>query len=105
MAFGVPARAIHDMDRKGKTDPELAAEPTHEFHANIQIAGLLGAANVHVVEDTLEDTLWEPADRPKSSKDKPFRAWKRVKVLCDGKANMDHAPKLRDLVRFAFAPY
>ena len=86
-------------------NPALAAEPTHEFHANVRIAELLGAANVHAIEDTLEDVLWELADRYKSPKDKPFRAWKQVKALRNGKANLDHASKLRDMVRFAFATY
>ena len=35
-------------------------------------------------------------------KDKPYRAWKRVRVLCDGKTNLDHAVRLKEVVAFAF---
>lgn len=104
-AFEVPLRVIHDMDRKGKSDVELATEPMHEFHVNKRIADLLGVGSVHVIEDTLEDILWESKDRPKSTKDKPYRAWKRIKELCENKSNIDHAPGLRDMARFAFSSF
>lgn len=102
-AFKIPFRVFHDQDRKGKTDPELAAEPAHEFHANKRIAEEAGAGNVMAIDDTFEHVLWAAAEAPKSPKDKPYRAWKRVRELCEGKANLDHAPKLRDVIKFAFA--
>ena len=40
-----------------------------------------------------------------SAKDKPFRAWKRVKELCENKTNLDHAPSLQKIVQFAFSPF
>lgn len=102
-AFKIPLRVIHDQDRKGKTDSDLNADMSHEFHANKRIAEEAGADNVMVIDDTFEHVLWAAAEAPKSSKDKPYRAWKRVRELCKGKANLDHAPKLRDVVKFAFA--
>ena len=101
-AFGIPLRCIHDQDRKGKTDAELAADPSHEFHANARIAAIVGTEHVYLVDDTIEDLLWDAQSRPKSSKDKPYRAWKRVRELYSEKTNLDHAPKLRELVQFAF---
>jgi len=103
-AFGLPIRVIHDQDRKGKTDAELAEEPTHEYHANAKIAEVVGAASVHQIADTFEDVLWDK-NAPKSKSDKPYRGWKRVKELCEEKENLDHAPKLRDVVRFAYAAF
>ena len=101
--FKIPLRVIHDEDRKGKTDAELATEPAHEFHANKRIAEVAGTEVVRAVADTFEDLLWPAGEVPKSPKDKPYRAWKRVRELCDGKANLDHAPRLREIVKFAFA--
>jgi len=48
--------------------------------------------------------LWDK-NAPKSKSDKPYRGWKRVKELCEEKENLDHAPKLRDVVRFAYAAF
>lgn len=102
-AFKIPLRVVHDQDRKGKTDLELTAEPGHEFHANKRIAEEAGPGNVMIIDDTFEHVLWAAAEVPKSPKDKPYRAWKRVRELCEGKANLEHAPRLRDVVKFAFA--
>ncbi len=102
-SLGVPVRVIHDLDRKGRTDAELNADHRSEFHANARILALAGAQSVFAVADTFEDVLWEPAERPMSSKDKPFRAWKRVRELTAGQRNLDQFPRLRDVVLFAFS--
>lgn len=99
--FGIQFRIIHDCDAKGKTAEQLAeCAPIDPYRANARIAAYVPPENVMVINDTLEDILWET--RPTSSGDKPFRAWKRVSELCDGHGNLDHAPRLRDMVRFAF---
>ncbi|MGC8541052.1 MAG: AAA family ATPase [Phycisphaerae bacterium] len=104
-AFGISTRIIHDQDRKGKTEDELAANPTSEFNANKRIAEIVGSDKVMVIDDTFEDVLWEKDEAPHSKNDKPYRAWKRVQGLCDGKTNLDHAPKLREVVLFAFGQH
>ncbi len=101
MKFGVPVRVIHDLDRKRRSESELPTEGADEYCANSRIAEMVGADAVHKVDDTLEDALWDGQQR-RSLKDKPYKAWKRVKELCEGRQNIDHAPKLGDIVRFAF---
>lgn len=100
--FGVPVRVIHDIDRKGKTDEELAADKSHEFHANARIEAIVGADSVLAVDDTFEHTIWPKNEAPKSSSDKPFRAWKRARDLVNGHDNLDHVPGLRDAIKFTF---
>lgn len=103
-AFNIPMRIIHDKDCKGKTEAELATEPAHEFHANKRIAEVAGAGGVMVIDDTFEHVLWEEVGKaPKSKKDKPFRAWRRVQELCVDKTDLAHAPKLLSVVKFAFS--
>jgi predicted ATP-dependent endonuclease of OLD family len=102
--FKIDTRAIHDVDKKEKTPAELEADKAHEFHANAAILEVLGADNVRPIDDTFEHVLWTDGDAPKSKKDKPYRAWKRVRELCNGKENLDHAPQLRDVVKFAYRP-
>jgi energy-coupling factor transporter ATP-binding protein EcfA2 len=99
--FGISFRIIHDCDAKGRTPEQLAeCAPIDPFRANARIAVYVSPENLMVIDDTLEDILWDT--RPTSSGDKPFRAWKRVSELCDDHENLDHTPKLRDMVRFAF---
>jgi energy-coupling factor transporter ATP-binding protein EcfA2 len=101
--FGIPVRIVHDLDKKKRTAKELEeAEAIDAYKANARIASIVPAAHILVNDDTLEDILWD--ERP-SSGDKPYKAWKRVRELCEGKANLDHAPKLRDLVRFVYKPF
>ena len=58
-----------------------------------------------VIDDTFEHVLWEKGKAPKSKKDKPYRAWKRVRELCDGKTDLSHASDLKRVVEFAFKPF
>lgn len=100
--FGVPLRVIHDKDQKGKTSEELELDPKHPFNANVRIEEAAGKANVLVIDDTFEHVLWTREEAPKSGKDKPYRAWKRVKELLNDAENLDHCPDFRDAVGFAF---
>lgn len=104
-AFGIPVRVIHDIDRKGRSMAELEADASSEWHANQRIREALGNDELLAVDDTFEHLLWNAADAPTTSKDKPFRAWKRVRDLCEGRQSFDHQPGLRDAVRFAFQPF
>lgn len=104
-AFGVPTRIIHDEDRKKKTDEELEKDTSSEFHANKKIAEAAGPENVMLIKDTFEDVLWESENVTRLKKDKPFRAWKRVREICNDKNDLNHAPKLKEVVEFVFKPF
>ncbi len=103
-AFGIPVRAIHDMDSKGKTNEELASLPGHEWHANARIAEAVGERNCYAVNDTFEDVLSTNEEKFESATDKPYRAWCRVREICEGKAHLAHVPKLKAVLDFAFGP-
>ena len=103
--FQIPVRVIHDRDAHGRSPEQLGTLPAfNPYHANARIASIVDTADTHIVEDTLENLLWPDGDAALSPKDKPFRAWQRAGELCAGKANLDHVPGLRDMVKFAFAP-
>lgn len=104
-ALGVPVRVVHDTDRKEQTPDQLRDTPSTEYQANARIAEVVGDAAIFRVDDTFEDVLWSGGDRPASSKDKPYRAWKRIRELCKDRENLDHAPKLRDLLKFCYADF
>jgi hypothetical protein len=92
------------MDAKGRSPEDLAAlTGIDPYCANARIASIVDAAEIFVVEDTLEDLLWPDGDGPAGSKDKPFRAWRRVGQLCQDKSDLNHAPRLRDMLKFALA--
>lgn len=102
--FEIPVRVIHDQDAKDRSTEDLVGLTGFDpYCANARIASIVGAAKIFVAKDTLEDLLWPDGDRPKSAKDKPFRAWRRVGELCEDKPDLNHAPGLRDMLRFAFA--
>lgn len=99
--LGVPFRVIHDTDRKGRTDEELeTALHIDPYQANAAIATALGGADRLMVEDTLEDALWN--DPPSASSDKPFRVWRRTKELCDADDDLEDLPQLKQIIGFAF---
>lgn len=100
--FEIPFRIIHDLDRKGRSDEELGALPAiHPYLANARIEEVAEGAEIFVVEDAFEHLLWDEGESIPSS-DKPYRAWCRVRELCDGVENLERAPKLREVVSFAF---
>ncbi|MAS36437.1 MAG: hypothetical protein CL610_20710 [Anaerolineaceae bacterium] len=104
-SFGVPFRILHDCDRKELSDEELASTRSlHPFRANKCISEAANGAAIYVVDDCFEHLLWNDISSiPASSgSGKPYNAWCRIKELCDGYKNMDHAPKLREVVQFAF---
>lgn len=102
-AFGVNVKAVHDTDAKGRDAAELAAcAEFDEYKANERIEAIVGEHKVHSVNDTFEHVLWPPADAPTSSKDKPYRAWKRVRELTEGKHDLQHAAQLAEIVNFVF---
>lgn len=102
-AFGVPVKATHDTDAKDRDAAALAAcAEFDEYKANERIKEVVGNGNVYSVDDTFEHVLWPPGEAPVSSKDKPYRAWKRVRELIEGKEDLQHADKLAQVLKFVF---
>ena len=100
--FEIPFRIIHDLDRKGKSDDELEGlPPIHPYRANARIEEVAQGAPILVIEDTFEDLLWDEGEAVPSS-DKPYRAWCRVRELCNGVEDLEHVPRLGKAARFAF---
>ncbi|HEU5122574.1 MAG TPA: ATP-dependent endonuclease [Verrucomicrobiae bacterium] len=99
--FGIPFRIIHDQDKKGRSNAELAeAVAIDPYRANARIAAFASPENILIVDDTLEDLFWPPDKRPKSSGDKPHRIWKRVKELVEGQEPLN--AEIKAFVQFAF---
>jgi hypothetical protein len=97
--FGIPFRIIHDLDKKQRSDNELAATVAMDpYRANARIAQFVRPENLFAVDDTLEDLFWH--NKPASSGDKPYRVWKRVIELLEDPDSLD--PKVKDLIKFAF---
>ncbi|WP_081668155.1 ATP-dependent nuclease [Metapseudomonas resinovorans] len=105
-ALGIDYRVIHDEDRHGLSDGELADKPAiHPFKANAKIASVANSKNVYVVSDTFEHVLWDSAaDEIASSKDKPYNSWKRVRKYLDGDVVLtdNSKEKLTNILMFAF---
>lgn len=100
--FQIEYRVVHDRDKKGRSDGELeTAAPLDPYKANEKIQGIAGSDRLHVVDDTVEDVLW-PGEERRSSKEKPFRAWKRVGELTEEPDGIDALPKLKELVQFVY---
>ena len=104
-AFGIPVRVIHDEDRNGRTDEALGASKGGDpWRANQHLREIAGEDPVvHVVEDTFEDLLTKAGEELfKSSKDKPYRAYKKAERICHENASLDDFPSLSALLRFAY---
>lgn len=98
-AFGISCKAVHDIDRKGLSEEELAdLPPIHPFNANGRIADLLGDGNVFAVDDTLEDILFADDEEP-SGKDKPYAAWKQMRAILEN-GRLADMTELAALFRF-----
>lgn len=95
--FGVSFKIVHDLDKHGKTDDEIAdALPFHPFKANARIALITAPENIFICEDTLED-LWAG-----SKNDKPYSAIKKNRQLV-----MENSipEKLKQLVQFVYSDF
>ena len=92
--FGINYKVVHDEDRKGKTDEDLAGMPAiHPFNANARIALITPPAKVFINQDTLED-IWSGA-----KSDKVYNAIKAVEELVE----QDNIPPLlKSLVQFVY---
>lgn len=105
-AMDIDYRVIHDTDRKGLSDEELASKPAiHPFKANEKIAAVAGVENVYLVKDTFEHVLWDQtANESVKASDKPFNSWLRIRNYIDGKQALTQACEktLKEIVTFAF---
>lgn len=105
-ALGIDYRVIHDEDRHGLTDGQLALKSAiHPFKANIKISNIAGANKTYVVSDTFEHVLWDSdSGEMASSKDKPYNSWKRVRDYLDEKVTLSlkSEKKLKEILEFAF---
>lgn len=99
-AFQIHFRVVHDLDRKGRSVEALAEVSSIDpYRANEQIAALVPPEDLFVVDDTLEDILFERP--PSSGKDKPYRAWRRVgELISEGK--LAKQERLMALIRFVY---
>lgn len=106
--LGIDYRVIHDEDRHGHTNEELAEKaPIHPFKANAKISSIATAQRVYVVSDTFEHVLWEAAaEEVASSKDKPYNSWRRVKRYLSGEQILtpNSEASLKEVLQFAFCP-
>jgi predicted ATP-dependent endonuclease of OLD family len=100
--FDVPLRVMHDLDLKGRSPDEIES-PLDPYKANAAIEAAVGDPTaIRKNIDALEHVLWEGANVPTSSDDKPIRALRRVRELCAADEHLDNAPVLKELVRFVF---
>jgi putative ATP-dependent endonuclease of the OLD family len=95
--FGINFKIVHDLDRHGKTDAEIAELlAIHPYKANARIALIAAAENIFICEDTLED-LWAG-----SKNDKPYSAIKKNIALVE----VDEVPeRLEQLVKFVYSDF
>ncbi|EII5416227.1 AAA family ATPase [Vibrio alginolyticus] len=106
-SLNIDYRVIHDTDRKGLSDEELADKAAiHPFKANAKIEAVANAERVFLVDDTFEHVLWDQvAGESAKSTDKPYNSWKRVRDYIDGKVDLTARCEatLKEIVTFAFA--
>lgn len=104
--LNIPYRIIHDKDAKGRTDEELEeiTYPIDPYRANQKIQDSAGdPGRIFVVDDTFEDVLWERGKNEQiSSKDKPYKSWKRINEIVDYENFETDFLKLRQLYEFAY---
>ncbi len=95
--FGITFKIVHDLDRHGKNEAEIAELPAiHPYKANARIALTNAPENIFICEDTLEE-LWAG-----SKSDKPYSAIKKSIALVEA----HNVPeRLRELVRFVYADF
>lgn len=99
-AFQIPYKVIHDMDRKGMSAEELAQKRAIDpYKANEKIKDIAGEENIFVIEDTLEDILFEEED--KKSKDKPYTAWVKIKTILENN-DLDNYEVIKNMFKFVY---
>lgn len=100
-SFGIPFRIIHDADINGRTAEQLnTVEPLDAYNANAKIRAAAGGVPIHLVHDTFEDLIW-PGENSRH-KDKPYKAWIRIKHLIEHPTDLTALTDLRDTLIFAF---
>lgn len=101
--FGVPFRIVHDIDKKGRSEDELnearGIDP-YKANAKINIAG--GGADIFQVDDTLEHIIFGNNGNV-SSKDKPYRSWKKIQDWVNGDDTIGNEGKLKELFEFVYS--
>lgn len=103
-AFNIPLKVIHDLDQKGRSPAELEnVKAIDPYNANQKILSLIGdSSKIFVCNDTFEDIIWPAGRRYMTSKDKPYRAWKRIEDIIKIPNEIDSFPFLKDIVHFAY---
>ncbi len=105
-ALDIDYRVIHDTDRKGLNEAELAKKPAiHPYNANKKIASIATVDRVFLVDDTFEHVLWDQEQNESvKSTDKPFNSWKRIRGYIDGTQDLSEKCKstLKEIIVFAF---
>ena len=102
-AFQISFRIIHDRDRQGRSETELAAAHAIDPHkANEKIFSAAGNSPILVVDDTLENVLWPQAANVSSS-DKPFKAWRKIKEIAELANPQDDYPELKRIFDFVYS--
>lgn len=102
--LGIKYKIMHDMDRKGLSNEELAGKPSiHPYKANEKIQEVAGLINVYVVEDTFEHIIWGNGSSV-SSKDKPFKSWQKINNFINGADELDATAveALKKIILFLF---
>jgi predicted ATP-dependent endonuclease of OLD family len=104
--LGIPYRIIHDKDSKGRTHEQLESIelPIDPYKANKKILDTVeNSSQIYLVDDTFEDLLWIRRGTGEiSSKDKPYRSWKRMSEIVKMDSFVTDYPRLKDLYLFAF---
>lgn len=103
--LGIDYKVIHDTDRKGLTDAELAEKGNlHPFKANAKIEDIALHENVFLVQDTFEHVLWNVETDNIKASSKPFHSWKRIRQFLDGDNDLSVESKatLKEIIEFAF---
>lgn len=100
-AFEIPFKIVHDKDRKNRTDAELASlHALDPFNVNERVSRLVDASSIFVVDDTLEDILFDSNHGVK--KDKPYQCWKRAVALAADRNLLMSNTRLVSLINFIF---
>lgn len=100
--FDCNVKAIHDLDKKGRTPSELLNLPGfHPYNANKKISEIIGAGNICISVDTFENLIFDIGEEFEE-KNKPYQAWKKIQsLISDG--TIAARQELLEFIRFASA--